>query len=134
VTDAPPPAEHRLVLATRVAWIGCALLGVASIVFGVLAAVAFDNSPDVILACIGLAFGGFTVYGALRLRAGDPRGARFATVLLRFALVIAIGNLGYSVVNGLRENGEHALWSLLATVVIGAVVFALEQLRGSLSR
>jgi hypothetical protein len=133
VTVPSLPASRRVVVATWITWVGSALLGVALIVLGVLAAVTGSGGPSVILAFLGVLFGAVTIFGAVLLRRHDPRGVRLASVVLRFALVVAGGNLAYSVVNGLGDNLAHALWSLLATVLCAVMIAALEQLRTALS-
>jgi membrane associated rhomboid family serine protease len=135
-----PPDRAKLRRATLIAWLGCGLLGVLFVGLGIYSAVASattaDKSmetPDMVMAFIGVVFGVITVVGALRLRRRDPAGVRFASIILRFILVVAAGNLVFSVVNGIGDNLGHFLWALVATVVTAALVGALEQLRTALT-
>jgi membrane associated rhomboid family serine protease len=137
---ATPPDEHKLRRATRIAWLGCGGLGVVFVGLGTYSAIASattaDESmrtPDVLMAVIGVVFGAITVVGAFRLRRRDSSGVRFASVILRFVLVVAAGNLVFSVVNGIGDNLGHFLWALIATVVTAALVGALEQLKTALT-
>ncbi|MFL6120058.1 hypothetical protein [Actinophytocola sp.] len=136
----PPPDESRSRRATRIAWIGCGTLGVLFVGFGVYAAIASATTtdpsmrtPDLLMALIGVVFGAITVVGALRLRRRDPSGVRFASAVLRFVLVVAGGNLVFTVVDGIGHNLGHFLWSLVTTIVSATLVAALEQLRAALS-
>ncbi|WIV59222.1 hypothetical protein [Amycolatopsis nalaikhensis] len=136
----PPPDARRLERATRIAWIGCATLGVVFVGFGLYSGIASVTSadrsmaaPDLIMALIGVGFGAITLVGAARLRRREPSGVRFASTILRFILVLAGGNLVFSLVNGLGQNWAHFVWSLVATVVAAVLVAALEQLRAALS-
>jgi membrane associated rhomboid family serine protease len=135
-----PPDRAKLRRATLIAWLGCGLLGVLFVGLGIYSAVASattaDKSmetPDMVMAFIGVVFGVITIVGALRLRRRDPAGVRFASIILRFILVVAGGNLVFSVVNGIGDNLGHFLWALVATVVTAALVGALEQLRTALT-
>lgn len=119
---------------------GCGALGVLFVALGVYSAVASVATgdrgmatPDLLMAVIGMGFGAVTVVGALRLRRRDAGGVRFASVVLRFVLVVAGGNLVFSVVNGIGDNWGHFLWALVATVVSATLVAALEQLKAALT-
>lgn len=119
---------------------GCGVLGVLFIALGVYSGIASVTTtersmatPDMMMAVIGLGFGAVTIVGALRLRRRDPGGVRFASVILRFVLVVAAGNLVFSLVNGIGENWGHFLWALVATVVTATLVAALEQLKTALT-
>jgi hypothetical protein len=135
----PPHHARRLRRATQIAWMGCGGLGVLFVAFGVCSAVASVATtersmatPDILMAVIGLGFGVVTIVGALRLRRRDAGGVRFASVVLRFVLVVAGGNLVFSLVNGIGDNWGHFLWALVATVVTATLVAALEQLKAAL--
>jgi hypothetical protein len=134
------PDEAKARRATLIAWLGCGALGVLFVGLGIYSAIASATTadegmrtPDLLMAFIGVVFGAITIVGAVLLRRCDPRGVRFASIILRFVLVIAAGNLVFSVVNGIGHNLGHFLWALIATVVTAALVGALEQLRTALT-
>ena len=141
MTAQPPPQDaRRLERATRIAWLGCAALGVVFVVSGVCSGIASVTStdpgtavPDLIMALIGVVFGAITLIGAARLRRRQPSGVRFASVILRFILVVAGGNLVFSLVDGLGHDWARFWWSLATTVVAAVLLAALEQLRAALS-
>src|SRR5262249_30785297 len=86
IVTATPPPDRR-----RAAWIGCGMLGVVFVLFGLFALIRGENVPT---ALVALALGAVTIVGGLRLR--RSAGGRFASIALRLLLVVVAGSLVYN--------------------------------------